>query len=136
MEGDRIAREKKVEFRIEYIAVDPAKLDRWNEVFIRSRGQRKGLEIQGGWYFGGDALLNVKVNYSQPGMPVWNTIHVLGGFPGRDLRPAGGIRCGNSPDQPGERRLPRAYGPLRPFGTNPRDDRVRQVFELAVRRAT
>src|SRR6202050_5337975 len=34
VEGDRIAREKKVEFSIEYIAVDPAKLDQWNKVFI------------------------------------------------------------------------------------------------------
>jgi hypothetical protein len=68
VEGDRIAREKKVEFSIEYIAVDPAKLDRWNEVFIKV-GPRRGLEIQGGWYFSNDALLTVKVNYSQPGMP-------------------------------------------------------------------
>jgi hypothetical protein len=35
VEGDRIAREKKVEFSIEYIAVDPAKLDRWNETYIQ-----------------------------------------------------------------------------------------------------
>src|SRR5580700_8389658 len=59
VEGDRIAREKKVEFSIEYIAVDPAKLDRWNKVFI-TVGPRRGLEIQGGWYFGGDALLTLK----------------------------------------------------------------------------
>jgi hypothetical protein len=83
VEGDRIAREKKVEFSIEYIAVDPAKLDRWNEIYIRI-APAKGMEIRGGWSFSADALLTVKVNFSQPGMPAWNTIHVLGRFPGTD----------------------------------------------------
>src|ERR1700683_1364412 len=76
VEGDRIAREKKVEFSIEYIAVDPAKLDRWNEIYIRI-DPAMGLIIRDGTFFSRDALLTVKVNYSQPGMPVWNTLHVL-----------------------------------------------------------
>jgi hypothetical protein len=83
VEGDRIAREKQVEFRVEYIAVDPAKLDRQNELLSRI-GPVTGLQIQNGTTFSLDALPIVKVNYSEPGMPVWNTIHVLGRFPGRD----------------------------------------------------
>jgi hypothetical protein len=83
VEGDRIAREKQVEFSIEYIAVDPAKLDRWNEIYIRI-DPAMGLIIRDGLYFSSDVLLTVKVNFSQPGMPAWNTIHVLGRFPGID----------------------------------------------------
>ena len=75
MEGDRIAREKKAEFNIEYIAVDPAKLDRWNEIYREIGGPAKGLQIQNGTTFSAEALLTVKDHYSQPGMPVWNTIH-------------------------------------------------------------
>ena len=127
VEGDRVAREKKVEFSIEYIAVDPAKLDRWNEVFI-TVGPRRGLEIQGGWYFGGDALLTVKVNYSQPGMPVWNTIHVLGKFPGIDaaasMAASDAITRQINPESGSYDAL---ITPLRPFRTHPRDDRVPAV---------
>jgi hypothetical protein len=133
VKGDRVAREKKVEFSIEYIAVDPAKLDRWNEVFI-TVGPRRGLEIQGGWYFGGDALLTVKVNYSQPGMPVWNTIHVLGKFPGIDaaasMAASDAITRQINPESGSYDAL---ITPLRPFRTIPKMDRVRQFFELAVR---
>ena len=133
VEGDRIAREKKVEFSIEYIAVDPAKLDRWNEVFI-TVGPRRGLEIQGGWYFGGDALLTVKVNYSQPGMPVWNTIHVLGKFPGIDAAASRAASDAITRQvNPESGSYDALITPLRPFRTHPRDDRVRQLFELAVR---
>jgi hypothetical protein len=84
VEGDRIGREKNVEFRIEYLAVDPAKLDRWNEIYSTIAGPAAGLGIRDGSVFSTDALLKVKVNYSQPGMPDWNCIHVLGAFPGRD----------------------------------------------------
>jgi hypothetical protein len=118
VEGDRIAREKKVEFSIEYIAVDPAKLDQWNEVYLIA-GPRRGLQIRDGFYFGGDALLTVKVNYSQPGMPDWNTIHVIGRFPGIPGITSAAYEA--------------AIAPLRPFRTIPRMDRVRQLFELAVR---
>ena len=128
VEGDRIAREKEVEFRIEYIAVDPAKLDRWNEVFI-TVGPRRGLEIQGGWYFGNDALLTVKVNYSQPGMPVWNTIHVLGSFPESARKAVVGV----IPPEISPAAYAAAIAPLNPFATFPKEDRVRQLFELAVR---
>ena len=75
VKGDRVAREKKVEFSIEYIAVDPAQLDRWNEIYRLIGGPAKGLQIRGGTTFSAEALLTVKDHYSQPGMPVWNTIH-------------------------------------------------------------
>jgi hypothetical protein len=134
VEGDRIAREKKVEFRIEYIAVDPAKLDRWNEIYIQIAGPAKGLQVRDGTTFIVDALLNVKVNFSQPGMPAWNCIHVLGGFPGRD--PATNRAAFDAAIRqisPGSGGFQELMATLSPFATNSRNDRVRQLFELAVR---
>jgi hypothetical protein len=132
-EGDRVAREKKVEFSIEYIAVDPAKLDQWNQVFI-TVGPRRGLEIQGGWYFGGDALLTVKVNYSQAGMPVWNTIHVLARYPGIDAAASRAASdAATRQINPESGSYDALITPLRPFRTIPQMGGVRQLFELAVR---
>jgi hypothetical protein len=133
VEGDCIAREKKVEFSVEYIAVDPAKLDRWNEIF-REFGQEMGWVIRDGLYFSDEALLTVKVNYSQPGMPVWNTIHVLGRFPGIDsatVRAA--AEAAMRQISPGSGTYRERIAPLEPFVTTPREDRVRQLFELVVR---
>jgi hypothetical protein len=146
VEGDRIAREKKVEFGIEYLAVDPSKLDRWNEIYRLIGGPAKGLQIQGGTTFSAEALLTVKVHYSQPSMPGWNTIHVLGGFPGGDAtakRAASDAAIRQvSPESGSFRELMAQRGfPLpqdQPVGfhsfvAQPRVDRVRQLFELAVR---
>src|SRR5580658_402226 len=133
VEGDRIAREKQVEFSIEYIAVDPAKLDRWNEIYIRI-DPAMGLIIRDGLYFSSDVLLTVKVNFSQPGMPAWNTIHVLGRFPGIDratVRAAGDAAIRQI--SPGSGSFQELMAPLDPFVTDPRTDRVRQLFDLAVR---
>jgi hypothetical protein len=145
VEGDRIAREKKVEFSIEYVAVDPAKLDRWNEIYIQI-APAKGLQIQGGSSFSADALLTVKVNYSEPGMADWNCIHVLGEFPGIDRATSraaldAAIRqiipgSGSFRELMAQREFPLPQD--RPvnfhsFVTLPREDRVRQLFELAVR---
>jgi len=129
VEGDRIAREKKVEFRIEYIAVDPAKLDRWNEVYSTIGGPGIGLPIRDGAYFSADVLLTVKVNYTQSGMPEWNTIHVLGSFPESARKAVVGV----IPPEISPAAYAAAIAPLNPFATFPKEDRVRQLFELAVR---
>jgi len=129
VEGDHIAREKQVEFRIEYIAVDPAKLDPWNEVYSTIGGPAVGLAIRDGAYFSAAVLLTVKVNYSQPGMPDWNTIHVLGGFP----ESARNAVTGLVPPEISPAAYAAAIAPLNPFATFPREDHVRQLFELAVR---
>jgi hypothetical protein len=135
MEGDRIAREKQVEFRIEYIAVDPAKLDRWNELYSTIGGPTKGLQIQNGTTFSAEALLTVKVNYSQPGMPGWNTIHLLGGFPGGDAASKrAAMDAAIRQISPGSGTFQELfYVPFHPFVIQPREDRARQLFELAVR---
>jgi hypothetical protein len=133
VEGDRIAREKKVEFSIEYIAVDPSKLDRWNETYILI-APAMGSIIRDGLYFSADDLLTVKVNYSQPGMPAWSTIHVLGRFPG--IERATVIAAADAAIRqisPGSGSYQELMAPLDPFRTFPRMDRVRQLFELAVR---
>jgi len=135
-EGDRIAREKKVEFRIEYLAVDPAKLDLWNELYSTIAGPAAGLVIQGGTNFSADALLIVKVNYSQPGMPDWNCIHVLGGFPGAKRGAMDAAIRQISPRSGSFQELMAPFGGAGTVGagvTTPRTDRVRQLFDLAVR---
>jgi len=142
VEGDRIAREKKVEFRIEYIAVDPAKLDRWNELYSTTVGPAAGSVIQSGSSFSADALLTVKVNYSQPGMPDWNCIHVLGRFPRAQRGALDAAIRQISPGIGSFRELMAQSGfPLpqdQPVGfhsfvTNRRNDSVRQLFDLALR---
>jgi len=136
VEGDRIAREKSVEFRIEYLAVDPAKLDRWNELYSTIAGPAAGLVIQGGATFSTDALLTVRVNYSQPGMPDWNCIHVLGGFPGAKRGALDAAVRQISPGIGSFQELMAPFGGAGTVGagvTQPRMDRVRQLFELAVR---
>jgi len=93
-----------------------------------------GLIIRDGLYFSADALLTVKVNFSQPGMPAWNTIHVLGRFPGIDR--ATNMAAFNAAIRrisPGSGSFQELMAPLNPFATNSRNDRVRQLFELAVR---
>jgi hypothetical protein len=133
VEGDRIAREKQVEFSIEYIAVDPAKLDRWNDVYIQM-APSMGAIIRDGLYFSAEGLLTVKFNYSQPGMPAWNNVHVLGRFPGIDSATVNAAaEAANRQISPGTGSYQELIAPLRPFRTIPRMDRVRQLFDLAVR---
>ena|ERR1700693_2514050 len=93
-----------------------------------------GSIIRDGLYFSANALLTVKVNFSQPGMPAWNTIHVLGRFPGIDratVRAA--FDAAIRQISPGSGSFQELMAPLSPFATNSRNDRVRQLFELAVR---
>jgi hypothetical protein len=93
-----------------------------------------GLIIRDGLYFSADALLTVKVNFSQPGMPAWNTIHVLGRFPGIDR--ATNMAAFNAAIRqisPGSGSYQELSAPLEPFVTTPRMDRMRQLFELAIR---
>ena len=83
---DLKARESKVDFSIEYIAVKdtPETLDRYREFMRLTEGPMAGLLIRDGWMFSAVALETVKVNYSQPGMPIWSQIHFVGSLPGRD----------------------------------------------------
>jgi hypothetical protein len=79
-------------------------------------------------------------------MPDWNTIHVLGGFPGVDpaarKASSGAATRQISPESSSFRELMAQRGFPVPqdqpvhfhfFVTQPKVDRVRQLFELAVR---
>src|SRR5580658_6292460 len=83
---DLRARELKVEFLIEFIAVKetPEALDRFREFMRSYDAPLIGLGIRAGYQFSAFALETAKVNYSQPGMPKWNNIHFVGDIPGID----------------------------------------------------
>jgi hypothetical protein len=130
---DLKARELKVDFSIEYIAVKetPEALDRHREFMRLYEAPPVGWRIRDGYQFSAFALETAKVNYSQPGMPNWNNIHFVGSIPGIDRVAA------NAAFDAAIRQLnPRKDGfvaDLNSIGTNRRNDRVRQLFELAVR---
>jgi hypothetical protein len=130
---DLKARELKVEFKIEYIAVrdTPEAIDRWRDFMRLYEAPLVGLGIRAGYQFSAFALETAKVNYSQPGMPTWNDIHFVGAIPGTDWAAA------KAALDPEIRQLnPRKDGFVADLGsivTNVRNDSVRQLFELAVR---
>jgi hypothetical protein len=67
-------------------------------------------------------------------MPAWNNVHVLGRFPGIDSATVNAAaEAANRQISPGSGSYQELIAPLRPFRTIPRMDRVRQLFELAVR---
>jgi hypothetical protein len=85
------ARESKVVFNVEYIAVKdtPEALGRYRNFMslyecLGDDSMIRDFNRGDGAFFGGVALETVKVNYSQPGMPSWNQIHCFGGIPGID----------------------------------------------------
>src|SRR5580658_5858821 len=130
---DLRARELKVEFLIEFIAVKetPEALDRFREFMRSYDAPLIGLGIRAGYQFSAFALETAQVNYSQPGMPKWHDIHFVGAIPGTDWVAA------KAALDPEIRQLnPRKDGlvaDLDSIVTNLRIDRVRQLFELAVR---
>jgi len=88
---DLKARESKVVFNIEYIAVKdtPEALGRFQTLMclyecFGDNSLIRDFNRGAGVLFGGVDLETVKVNYSQTGMPSWNQIHCFGGVPGID----------------------------------------------------
>jgi hypothetical protein len=140
---DLKARESKVVFRVEYIAVKdtPEALGRYRNFMslyecLGDNSMIRDFNRGDGIFFGGVALETVKVNYSQPGMPNWNQIHCFGSVPGKD--PA----FYNAAPQAAIRELIPAgvasaweaeHAAIASTRTQPRTDRARELFELAVR---
>jgi len=133
---DLKARELKVDFSIEYIAVKdtPEALERWSEYMRLIEAPPVGLMIRDGWGFSAFALETVKVNYSQPGMPNWNQIHFVGSVPGKDptARKAA-LDAAIRQVIPANVNRAAEHAAMNSILTQTRTDRVRQLFELAVR---
>jgi len=144
--GDLKARESKVEFSVEYIAVKdtPEALDRYRNFMslyecLGANSMIRDFNRGDGWWFGAVALEMVKVNYSQPGMLNWNQVHFVGTIPGKKdptARKADGdaavrevIPAGVASAWEAELAAMRSSS----FVTYPRLDHARQLFELAVR---
>ena len=91
---DLKARESKVEFFIEYIAVKdtPEALDRYRKFMslyecLGDNTMIRDFNRGDGWWFGAVPLETVKVNYSQPGMPDWSHMDFVGYIPAANLKP-------------------------------------------------
>jgi hypothetical protein len=90
---DLKARESKVVFNVEYIAVKdtPEALGRFRNLMslyecLGDNAMIRDFNRGDGWWFGGVALETMKVNYSQPGVLNWNQIHIYGYIPGKRPR--------------------------------------------------
>jgi hypothetical protein len=134
---DLKARELKVEFGIEYIAVKdaPETLHRWSEFMRLYEGPPAGVWIRDGWGFSALALETVKVNYRQAAMPGWNNIHIVGRIPGKDptARKAFSDAARNQMVPGGLPAFTAESAAIDSFVSNARVDNVRQLFDLAVR---
>jgi hypothetical protein len=135
---DLKARESKVEFLVEYIAVKdtPEALHRISEFMRLYDGPGIGLLVRDGWVFSALALETVKVNYSQPGLPNWNQIHIVGTIPEKEKDPTAANAAGAAAIRqviPGNVDFAAVKAAVHSIVTHPRDDRVRELFELAVR---
>ena len=133
-EEDRQALQAKVEFFIEYIAVNgtPTALNQYRESMRVNMGPAMGLLIPDKWFFNLIALETVSVLYAQPGMANWNQIHIRGYFPEkgptptaidaalRRVNPSGGGSAG-------------FFGSLESIRTLRREDITHQLFDLTVR---
>jgi hypothetical protein len=133
---DLKARELKVDFSIEYIAVKdtPEALERWSEYMRLIEAPPVGLMIRDGWGFSAFALETVKVNYSQPGMPNWNQIHFVGRIPGKDpTARRAALDAAIRQVIPANVDRAAEHAAMNSILTQTRTDRARQLFELAVR---
>ena len=132
---DLKGRDSKVVFRIEYFDVKdtPAALDQFREIMRLNDGPAAGLRIRDGWMFSALALETVQVNYSQPGLPGWNQIHVLGKFPGKE--PTDAVRDSYlrqvNPENGGRDGVYALFAGV--IRTVPKVDLARELFELALR---
>ena len=122
-----------VQFVVEYIAVrdTPVSLDEYRNKMRANMGAAMGLMIPQKVFFEFLALETVSVEFSQPGMPAWNNIHVRGFYPGkaappetdaalRHVNPGGGGSAG-------------FFGSLKAIRTKAREDVTCALFDLAVR---
>jgi len=132
-EGDRQSQELKVVYFVEYIAVrdTAADLDDYREILRSTVGPAEGQMVADNWDFNFIPLETVSVQFSQPGMPSWNQIHLNGSFPEKDSGAAFDAALRRVNPQSGD--FAAILRHLELIRTKPRVDKVRQLFELAVR---
>jgi hypothetical protein len=134
---DLKARELKVEFSIEYIAVKdtPEALHRWSEFVRVYEGPPGALMIRDGWQFSVFGVDTVKVNYRQSGMPNWRHIAFFGRIPGKDptARKAALDAARNELIPGGIAAWTAESAAIHSIETYPRVENARQLFELALR---
>jgi hypothetical protein len=130
---DLQAKNKKVRFIVEYIAVaeTPVALAQYRDSMAQNMGAAMGLMISEETFFEFKALEQESVKYTQENTPRWNQIHIRGYYPDKGPSPV------ESPDA--LRRVNPSGGHSAFFAgldkirTKPREDEARQLFDLAVR---
>jgi hypothetical protein len=134
-EDTREARSLNIKYIIEYIAVrdTPTDLHDYRESMRINTGPAVGtLLIPDKLKFSLTALETVAVEYSQPGMPNWNQIHVNGNYdPERMTRE--GLDAALRRINPNNGGIDGVFGHLKTIRTKPREDEVHLLYELAVR---
>jgi len=134
-EDDREAIQSKVEYGVEYIAVrnTPEDLNAYREIMSSSLGPALGqVLIPKGLTFGLTALESISVESSAEGMPTWNQIHINATLPTHHLTAEdrdAALRQVN-PKSGGNSDIVKRLDGIR---TKPRVDKVKQLYELAVR---
>jgi hypothetical protein len=130
---DLQAKNKKVSFIVEYIAVEetPVALAQYRESMAQNMGAAMGLMIPEETFFEFKALEQESVKYAQANTLCWNQIHIRGFYPDKGPSPV------ESPDA--LRRVnplgghSAFFAALEKIRTKPREDEARQLFDLAVR---
>jgi hypothetical protein len=130
---DLKAKNKKVSFIVEYIAVEemPVALAQYRESMAQNMGAAMGLMIPEETFFEFKALEQESVKYAQANTLRWNQIHIRGFYPDKGPSPV------ESPDA--LRRVnplgghSAFFAALEKIRTKPREDEARQLFDLAVR---
>ena len=130
---DREARDRKVAFIVEYIAVDdtPAALNQYRESMGQNMGPAMGLMIPEQTYFQLLALETEQVKYSQKDAPSWNQIHIRGFYPEKGADPEEMPLALRRVNSSAGRDF---FADLNKIRTMPREDEARQLYELAIRR--
>ena len=134
-EDGREAIQLKVDYAVEYIAVrnTPEDLNAYREIMRASLGTALGqVLIPRGLIYGLTALETVSVEYSAESMPPWNQLHINATVPDHHLTAKErdvAIRQVN-PKSGGNSEVVKRLEAIR---TKPRVDKVKQLYELAVR---
>ncbi len=134
-EDTREARNLKIKYIIEYIAVHdtPTDLNDYRESMRINTGPAVGtILIPDKLKFSLTALETVSVEYSQSGMPKWNQIHVNGNYEPDPITTAA-IDSALRRVNPNNGGVEGVFGHLNTIRTKPREDEVNLLYELAVR---
>jgi hypothetical protein len=121
----------KAEYIVEYI--DAKDLERYSKNMRENIGPAEPLLMRDGWDLSFLALETLTVRYSAPGMTAWNQIHIgLYAEKGSSEQERAARDVALLSVNPKSGGYQGVFGPLDTYRTKPREDQVKQRYELAV----